>query len=282
MATFFALIFLTKMYKRKGRGLSQKNLLYTMQIPSLYTQPPPSLMFGKWWLHCLCPYLSADRFFVQRYSLSSYGQQSNLAAQAISQQKMAKLVQNAFGSEFQTKCPEFQLMVTYDPVNNKMIFDGTILRYCDHKHFKEVVEDVIKSTGWIHNLKELVLDYLVTDQLRGVLSISPSGPSGITKEERIGDDTAICIFRDKKAYKDKINRSQEIFMIADGDVILEEVLKYFRERDVEGSSCFFQRAKAGQIPQTDTDWNRKWQLIDSTTFTDRINTAWFRQNETNY
>ena len=182
---------------------------------------------------------------------------------------MANLVENVFLSEFQMRCPEFRLMVTYDSLNHRLIFDGTILRYCDRNRFKTAAKKVIKDTGWTQNLEELELDHLVTAQLRGAFCISPT----------VGRDTALCIFRDEQAHTNKTKRSKEIFMIPYGDVTLEGVLKDFRERDVKGSSEFFQDAKAGKISYTGRHWNRKWQLLDFTTFTDCVNTAWLRQNE---
>ncbi len=238
----------------------------------LRSEPPPTSIFGKWWSNCLCSCLPVYGFPEQIDSLPGYGQESGSIALPISQQNMANLVENVFLSEFQTRCPEFRLMVTYDSLNHRLIFDGTILRYCDRNRFKTAAKKVIKDTGWTQNLEELELDHLVTAQLRGAFCISPT----------VGRDTALCIFRDEQAHTNKTKRSKEIFMIPRGDVrdvTLERVLKDFRERDVEGSSEFFQDAKAGKISQTDPRWNRKWQLLDFTTFADCINTAWLRQNE---
>ena len=253
---------------------------------------------GRWFLKCLCYCLPADCLpgetssvssqgqqsslaLQETSSVSSHGQQSSLAVRASSQQEMEKLVQNVFGREFQTKCPEFQLMVTFDSVNNRVIFDGTILRYCDRTRFKTAVIKLIKDTGWTQNLKELELDHLIPDKLRGVFSISPSVPPGMTGQNGIGHDTAICILRDKKAHTYKSNRSEDIFSIPYGNVTLKEALKKFREGDVKESSEFYEteQVKAGEISKTNADWIRKLQLIDSTMLHDRLNGAWLRQSE---
>ena len=266
-------------------------------------EPSPRPMLGRWLLKCCYPCLPEDCLPGQTSSVSSHGQQSSLALQETgqqsslalqetgqqsslavhptSQQDMENLVQNVFGRGFQTKCPEFQLMVTFDSVNNRVIFDGTILRYCDRKRFKTAANKLIQNTGWTQNLEELELDHLLPEKLRGILSVSPSGPPGIANQKAIGHDTAICIFRDKKAHSCKSNRSKDIFSIPYGNVTLEEALKKFREEDLKESSEFYEKekVKAGEIFQTNADWNRKLQLIDSTMLHDRINTAWVRQSE---
>ena len=242
---------------------------------------------GRWFLKCLCYCLPADCLPEETSSVSSQGQQSSLAVQAISQQDIEKKVQKVFSFKFKTNCPEFRLMITFDSVNNRVIFDGTILRYCDRTRFKTAVTKLIKDTGWTQNFNELELDHLIPAKLRGILSLSPSGPLGASNNEGVGHDTAICIFRDKRAHTYKTSKSEEIFSIPYGNVTLEEALNKFREGDVEESSMFYEteqveatkKVKAGKISKINADWIRKLQLIDSTMLRDRINEAWLRQNE---
>ena len=220
-----------------------------VKVKGLTTQPPSTPMFSHGCLDrvssclSLCLPLSHDQ---------------QLASLAARKEEVSRIVD----AEFKAKkwSPSYRLMVEYDPIDERLLFDGSMIEYGESEKFKEMCQTVAKILECTENSNELQADHLLSKHTRDALGIK--------------GEKAVCLLTDKELHKEKTNDSINIFQIEDGDVSLEEACDNFMKRHIDLVRRFF--AGKAMDPQS----KRKWGLLDLETQIDCFKAGWRRTTVT--
>ena len=214
-----------------------------VKVKGLTTQPPSTPMFSHGCSDCVSSCLSLC------LPLSHDQQLASLAAR---KEEVLRIVD----AEFKAKkwSPSYRLMVEYDPIDERLLFDGSMIEYGESEKFKEMCQTVAKILECTENSNELQADHLLSKHTREALGIK--------------GDKAVCLLTDKELHTKKTNDSINIFKIENGNVRLEEVYDNFMKRHIDLVRKFF--AEKATDPQS----KRKWGFLDLETQINCFKAGW--------
>jgi hypothetical protein len=220
-----------------------------VKVKGLTTQPPSTPMFNNGCSDCVSSCLSLC------LPLSHDQQLASLAAR---KEEVLRKVHAEFAAKNWSN--SYNLTVEYDPIDHRLLFDGSMIEYDESGEFKEMCKTVAAILECTENSDELQADHLVSKHTRNALGIK--------------GNKAVCLLTDKELHMKKTNDSINIFKIEDGNVNLEEVYDNFMKRHIELVRKFF----AGKA--MDRQSKRKWGLLDLETQINCFKAGWRRTTVT--
>lgn len=200
----------------------------------LRTESPPTPRFSKGCSDCLTSCLSSC------FPLNSVSNDQPRVDLAARKEEILSKVYAEFGEKKWSG--NFRLMVEYDPIDNRLLFDGSILEYDESHNLRKMCRKVAQIIGCTENSDELQSDHLLSKHTRQALPIKGK--------------KAACVLTDTELHTAKTNDSINIFNIDYGNVYLEEAYDRFMKRHIELVRKFFTDKTMEPQPK------RKWRVLD--------------------